>query len=66
MKKVEIEWHKYPDEKPKRDGDYLVTVKRKKRSFTSKFYWDSLLGFGDSLNELVSAYADMPEPYKED
>ena len=33
MKKVEIERHKYPDEKPKRDGDYLVTVKREKKIY---------------------------------
>lgn len=26
MKKVEIEWHKYPQEKPKECDEYLVTV----------------------------------------
>ena len=26
MKKTEIEWHPYPNEKPKRVDEYLVTI----------------------------------------
>ena len=37
MKKVEIEWHKYPNEKPKKDGDYLVTVKGGKGALLLSF-----------------------------
>ena len=63
MSENKVKWHPYPEDKPKKDNKYLVSVKRKYRSYTDAFYWDELLDFGESLNEIVSAWAEMPEPY---
>ena len=64
--KTKVIWHPYPKEKPKRNDKYLVSIKRTKRSSTDAFYWDKLLDFGERLNEIVYAWAEMPEPYKEE
>ena len=63
MKKTEIEWHPYPQERPIEDDDYLITVKcRRTRKVTT---WDSVNGYfyieGD-----VTAWTELPEPYKEE
>ena len=63
MNETKVERHPYPKEKPKKNNKYLVSVKIKKRSSSDAFYWDELLGFGERLNEIVSAWAEMPEPY---
>lgn len=66
MNENTVKWHPYPQEKPKKDNKYLVSVKRKKMSSSDAFYWDELLGFGERLNDLVSAWPDMPEPYMDE
>ena len=67
MKKVEIEWHRYPDEKPKEDDRYIITVSAKHALFTKTSNWSSRRNvFEDYWDELVTAWAELPEPYKEE
>ena len=63
MSENKVKWHPYPQERPIEDDDYLITVKyRRARKVTT---WDSVNGYfyieGD-----VTAWAELPEPYKED
>lgn len=41
MKKAEIEWYKYPEEKPKEVDEYLVTVNCGFFNITSTSNWKS-------------------------
>ena len=62
-----IQWHKYPDEKPKESGGYyLVTfINRKgKLDVHVLFYVGDYTGFVANDN-VVKAWAYMPEPYGE-
>ena len=65
--KFEGEWHKYPEEKPKKDDDYLVSVKIEDESFTLTSCFDtSIDAFGILSDKYVTAWAELPEPYKEE
>ena len=62
-----IDWHKYPQEKPKKDDEYLVSVNMWNKSSTLTSHWISSKDvFKDLFDEFVYAWAEMPEPYKED
>lgn len=65
MSESKIVWHKYPEEKPKKDDDYLVSVKIEDESFTLTSCFDmSIDAFGILSDKYVTAWAEMPEPYK--
>lgn len=61
-----IEWHPYPQEKPTKDGTYLVTIKYEDDEescvITSVFIetYDSFCG-----GRFISAWAELPKPYEE-
>lgn len=64
--KTKIIWHPYPQEKPKIDDEYIVSIKLGKDSFTATAIWKNVKDeFQDVFNENITAWADMPEPYKE-
>ena len=66
MKKVEIVWHKYPEEKPKTDDQYIVSIKLWNNSFTATAKWRNVKDkFVDVFDKNITAWAEMPEPYKE-
>lgn len=61
-----IEWHKYPQEKPKKDDEYLVSVNMWNKSSTLTSRWISSKDvFEDLWDERIYAWAEKPEPYKE-
>lgn len=77
MKKAKIIWHEWPEEKPPRDGQYLVTEVLRGKYQTHHylrvmFYCKNRdditdFGFGESLigsGYDVIAWAELPEPYK--
>lgn len=59
--KFEGKWHKYPDEKPPKDGLFLITHK-----FRNQIRVDMAYFTKDMKSETVTAWAEMPEPYKEE
>lgn len=61
MKKVEIVWHKYPDEKPTKDGLFLITHKFGNRKEVAMAYLTKDI----NSNNLI-AWAELPKPYKEE
>ena len=62
-----IKWNPYPQEKPKEDNEYLVSVNMWNKSSTLTSHWISSKDvFKDLFDEFVYAWAEMPEPYKEE
>lgn len=66
MSATKIDWHPYPEEKPKRDKEYLVTcVHPDGNKFIFVDFWFSATGEGKwfTAPEKVIAWAELPEPY---
>ena len=67
MSENTVKWHPFPQEKPKKDNKYLVSIKTRDYGFTSTSHWiGSHDTFRDYWDECISAWAELPEPYKED
>lgn len=56
-----IEWHKYPEEKPPKEGLYLITLKFGNTKDVSMGYLTK-----DIYSNTLIAWAEIPEPYKEE
>lgn len=54
-------WHKYPEDKPKKDGDYLITTIY---SHIPEVITESYTNGEFNLDAFVVAWAEKPEPYK--
>ena len=66
MSESKIVWRKYPQEKPTVDDQYIVSIRLGKVSFTATADWKNVKGkFKVMFNENITAWAEMPEPYKE-
>lgn len=61
MKKTEIEWHKYPDEKLSKDGLFLITHKFGNKKEVEMAYLTK-----DFNSDNLIAWAEMPKPYEEE
>ena len=61
MSETKIVWHPYPQEKPPKDGLYLITLKFGNTKDVSIGYLTKDI----NSNNLI-AWAEKPEPYKED
>ena len=61
MEKQTITWHKYPEEKPKEDALYLVTVKT---AYADSIQWLNGEWYGYAERDVI-AWAEMPKPYTE-
>ena len=60
MREGKILWHKYPQEKPKKDGLYLITLKFGNTKEVSMGYLTK-----DIYSNTLIAWAEPPEPYEE-
>ena len=66
MSESEIVWNKYPKDKPKIDDEYIVSIKLGKDSFTATAIWKNVKNkFQDVFDENITAWAELPKPYKE-
>ena len=66
MSESKIVWRKYPQEKPTVDDQYIVSIRLGKVSFTATADWKNVKGkFKGMFNENITAWAKMPEPYRE-
>ena len=61
MKKVEIEWHPYPKEKPPKDGLFLITHKFGNKKEVAIAYLTK-----DTNSSNLIAWAEIPKPYEEE
>ena len=65
MNESKIEWYPYPKEKPpKNKSMYMVSVKAGNKTFTGALKW--LKRKFMFCDKFVTAWAEMPEPYKEE
>lgn len=68
MKKVEIEWRPFPQEKPIVLDEYLVTIDYGSFRISSSAIWKNgrFIDNEEDQNGVgpVIAWAEMPEPYK--
>ena len=77
MSENKVIWHPYPKKKPlvkdnNKEEDYLVTIRYRKEilvinaSFSpyyKQFYREYMIS---DLDKFVTAWAELPEPYKEE
>ena len=61
MKEGKILWHKYPEEKPPKDGLFLITHKFGNKKEVAIAY----LTKDTNSNNLI-AWAEIPKPYEEE
>ena len=67
MSESKIVWNKYPKEKPKIDDEYIVTIKLWNNSFTATADWKNIKEkFVGVFDSNITAWAEMPKPYKEE
>lgn len=63
---TKINWHPYPDEKPTKKDRYLISLddgNGHQYITIATFYKDTFWESG-AIDHIVSAWAEMPEPYK--
>ena len=68
MSENTVKWHPYPQDKPNSLArDYLVTdIYKKKRKVSISIWYKSQNKFDKEDIFSVIAWAEMPEPYKEE
>lgn len=69
MSENSTKWHKYPNKKPERADEYLVTVSCGYFNITSSSVWKNghFTDYEDEPGKIGSiiAWAEMPDPYEE-
>lgn len=63
-KKGRVNWHPYPDEKPKRKGYFLITTRYLYKVSVTRDLWDPYAHWLDHYDNRVLAWAEPPEPYR--
>ena len=67
MSENKVKWHKYPNEKPEKYREYIITVNIRQHLYTTTSDWmPDLNKFFSYRNEVIVAWAELPEPYKEE
>lgn len=67
-KNVKVKWHPYPEDRPSDlVRSYLVTDICKKKREVSMYFWDNSKNkfLGEGITPVI-AWAEKPEPYKEE
>lgn len=67
MKKVEIKWHPYPQEKPKEEGEYLVTLRVGTRDYVKvdNYLINKKHSYFMLSDDFITAWAEKPKPYED-
>lgn len=60
MSETKTVWHPYPQEKPKKDGVFLITYR-----FGNKIEVAEAYVAKDNNSDNLIAWAELPEPYEE-
>ena len=62
MSENKVKWHKYPEDKPKEDGNYLITTIY---SHIPEVISENYENGEFNLDAFVVAWAEKPSPYEE-
>ena len=62
---IKLKWHPFPEEKPKRTANCIVSTSGSGTEYTASSWWDSKeKQFEDYWDSIITAWAYMPRPYK--
>ena len=62
---IRLKWRPFPEEKPKKTANCIVSICSDGTEFTASSWWDSKeKQFSDFLENVITAWAYMPRPYK--
>lgn len=65
---IRLRWHPFPEEKPKKKRNCIVSVAYFEKEFTTTSWWDPKKGgfedFPKYIEDIITAWAYMPRPYK--
>ena len=62
---IRLKWHPFPEEKPKRTANCIVSISDSGTEYTASSWWDFReKRFEDFLANIITAWAYMPRPYK--
>ena len=62
---IKMEWHPYPEEKPKKTSNCIVSLSCEGTEFTATSWWDyQEKQFSNYFDDVITAWAYMPRPYK--
>ena len=62
---IRMEWHPYPEEKPKKTSNCIVSLSCEGTEFTATSWWDyQEKQFSNYFDDVITAWAYMPRPYK--
>lgn len=66
-KVIKIKWRPFPEEKPKRTANCIVSISSDGTEYTTSSWWDfKKKHFEDCWDTVVVAWAYMPRPYKKE
>lgn len=66
-KVIKIKWHPFPEEKPKRAANCIVSLSLDGTGYVTSSWWDSKeKHFEDYFDNIITAWAYMPRPYKKE
>ncbi len=65
---IRLKWHPFPEEKPKKKMNCIVSVAYFEKEFTTTSWWDPKKGefedFPKYIEDIITAWTRMPRPYK--
>ena len=66
-KVIKIKWHPFPEEKPKRAKNCMVSISCDGTEYTDSSWWNSKeKQFENYWDSVITAWAYMPRPYKKE
>ena len=64
---IRLKWRPYPEKKPKQARNCIVSISCNGTEYTTSSWWDSEEEqFSDYFDNVITAWAYMPRPYKKE
>ena len=64
---IRLRWHPYPEEPPKKTANCIVSICSGGTEYTTSSWWDSKeKQFSNYFDNVITAWAYMPRPYKKE
>ena len=67
---IRLKWHPFPEEKPKKKRNCIISVAYFEKEFTTTSWWDPKIGgvedFSKYMEDIITACSYMPIDYKKE